>query len=101
MQQKDNDLTGGMGGILVVIILLGIIGWWAASTFRTPQWSGIYGSKTTNALYEQKFSSKEECQRWLFEKRYNPGNYENYECGSNCKPPTTEMGLYKCDETFD
>jgi hypothetical protein len=87
------------GGVIGLIILA-ILGWWVYSSFIKSEWLGIYESGTSNQIYTQKFSSKEECADWLADKQVYPGSYTNYECGMNCEPPKTTYGLYICKETF-
>jgi len=94
-RQFMNTVSAIIGVVVVVTI-----GSWAYNSFIKQEWIGLYESRTTNAIFTESFSSREECESWVYHKRAHPGAYTNYECGKNCEPPATELGLYKCQETF-
>lgn len=83
------------------LVLLVLGGQWVYNTYIRQDWIGMYESRTSNTIYTNNFSSREDCGAWLHYKQDNPGSYTNYECGKNCEPPTTALGLYKCQESFD
>lgn len=101
MEEEQSSRDNGSGASAFIgLLILGLIVWWVFSTFIHKEWIGIYMSRTTNDIYTMAFESREQCADWLEERRLNPGVYENYECGANCQPPTTPLGLYKCAESF-
>jgi hypothetical protein len=63
----------------------------------------MYELPGTNNIGVVKFDGKSDCADWLDEMHSspNPSNAYSFECGSNCKAPTTDVGLYHCQDTFD
>lgn len=94
---------GGNGGVIGLIILIAI-GIWLGSTLLKPdKWQGMYEVPESNAIGTVSFENREACERWLDQQRVSPTPERAYgfECGSNCEPPKTDIGFYKCKETFD
>lgn len=101
MGAKHENNSSVLGGIIGLVIV-GLLGWWVYNTWLKPDyWQGVYETTVSNSVYATEKMSKEECMDWLVEARANPGERYNFECGSNCKPPTTELGVYVCESTFD
>lgn len=93
-------MSGNLGGLVWIVVVV-VVGWWGYNTFIKPDsWQGMYEVSTSSAIGVVKFSNKAECQQWLEQPYSVPGNAYNFECGSNCKPPQSANGLYRCKETF-
>lgn len=88
---------------LVGLVALAVLAVWGYNAFLKPDsWQGMYEVPDGTSIGVVKFESKEECQNWLEEPYYYaPSDAYNFECGSNCKPPTSSLGLYVCEETLD
>ena len=105
-QEHENVNTGtGTGGAgLVGLVIIGLLLWWGYNSFlKSDTWQAMYETSSQTAVgVGPKFDNKEECLGWInHEKRFGSGDKFGLECGSNCKPPATEIGPWRCDETVD
>lgn len=93
--QHSNNSGGFISLVLVVLV-----GWWVYNAWLKPEyWQGTYELPSDNIVHAtDKFESREQCQEWL-DLHIPPGSYSR-ECGKNCKPPETTIGVYTCEETF-
>lgn len=100
----ENENIGSGGAGLVGLIIVGLLLWWGYNSFlKSDTWQGMYEVPTSNKIGVVKFDSKDDCSNWLeiMQSNPTPRSAYNFECGSNCKPPGTDIGLYRCEETFD
>lgn len=91
------DSASAVVGLVIIVAL----GWWGYNTwFKPSTWQGLYELPTDNIIHAtQPFDSREQCEGWL-NSRFTANAY-NKECGSGCKPPSTAIGSYVCEETFN
>lgn len=96
-EEHESNTTGGLIGL----VLLVLIGWWAYNTwFKPDYWQGTYELPNDNIVHATgRFDTMEECSEWLAS--YRPSGSYSRECGKNCKPPETAIGVYVCEETFN
>lgn len=103
---SDDNTDVATGGGIIGLVLLVLIGWWVYSTWLKPvTWTGFFYYDPENPYPESSwiqggFASYDECAAWIDSKipQDFDGSYD-YECGSNCKPPQTDLGLYTCKES--
>jgi len=95
MKQEANDVGGVIG--LILLIIIGVV---LFNVLKPPVWSGIYTTSLGTSAKYQDFSDKDACAGWISSQRFGSDTSQR-ECGKNCKPPTTTMGAYVCEETFD
>lgn len=101
-EHEENDTKQSNSSSFWSLIILIVLGTWAYNAWLKPdKWIGIYELPTANAVQSTyEFGSREECALWKDAKLSNPQGAYSIECGKNCDPPDSEMGLYVCEETF-
>jgi hypothetical protein len=88
-----------IGGIVVMVFFI-LGGVWIYNNWTNPphKWSLIYINDYDIAVSAGEYRSRDECAHKL--RLAIDRDYDSPECGLNCRPPETAMGLYVCKETF-
>lgn len=96
-----------MKKIIFIIIILIIVSW-SISLLKEDVYIGFYypdaGNLFNDIQSEDSFDSLDACRNWVNEQKsiYNPNNtnYDDYECGKNCKLQNGKKP-YVCEETIE
>ena len=95
-----------MKNILTIAIIILLI-FVAYNFFKKETWLGFYypnGCLTCQEdyIYSPTFKDKTSCLSWATTLKQQRGNpIDTFECGKNCKFPSTKYEAYVCEETVD
>lgn len=89
------------GGGWIGVLIFGVLVLLVFTLWPQANWQGVYELPETNRIGVVKFDNKEECISWLRQPHSIPSRAYNLECGKNCDAPTTELGVFRCEETSD
>lgn len=90
------------GFFLIFLIFAGI-----SYYYSREDWLGFYYPGGCLECYEQyiyspPFRTKMECLDWGYAMKTSRGNpKDEFECGKNCKTPSSQNDFYVCKETVD